>query len=165
MKRKLCCALMLLVTASAYSQVKQSHVIAAAGGFAEDKTAAISVSFTVGEPVVGTFSTNDFIVVNGFQQSYTLLPVGINDAEAAELSGVTIYPNPVKTEFFVELAESATESVVVKCFDMSGRLVVTEQFDQDASFVINVAALPKGVYFVRVDVDGMMITNKKIIKL
>ena len=68
MKRKLTIAALLIVSVPAFSQFKQSEVVASAGGF--EANANFSVSYTIGEPVAGTLKAGDLIVVQGFQLNH-----------------------------------------------------------------------------------------------
>ena len=58
MKRKLTIAALLIVSVPAFSQFKQSEVVASAGGF--EANANFSVSYTIGEPVAGTLKAGEF---------------------------------------------------------------------------------------------------------
>lgn len=56
---------MLCVVLSARAQVKQ-EVIASAGGF--DTNGSISISWTLGETIIPTFTNGDLVLTHGFQQ-------------------------------------------------------------------------------------------------
>ena len=56
-----------MITVPAFSQFKQSDVVASAGGF--EVKDGYSVSYTIGEPVAGTLKAGDLIVVQGFPQA------------------------------------------------------------------------------------------------
>ena len=161
MKRKLTIAALLLLTVPAFSQFKQSDVVASAGGY--EANANFSVSYTIGEPVAGTLKAGDLVVVQGFQQGY--LVEAINPGFADELAlNVSIYPNPVSTTLFVALDEAPAGECLVRCFDMTGRLVGETSFDGDVRASLDVEALPQGAYFVKIFVDDQSVVNRKIMK-
>lgn len=160
MKRKLIIAALLLVTVPAISQTKQSDVVASAGGFVT--TGNVSVSYTVGEPVTGTLSAGNVVLSQGFQQGYIEVD---DDIESALASDVRLYPNPVKSILYVEFGEALDEECKVKCFDMSGRLMVDMQYEGDLRMSIDMSEYPQGSYFVKVlSADGNELVNSRVIK-
>ena len=161
MKRKLSLAALLLVTIPAFVQQKQSEVVASAGGFGEKD--GYSVSFTIGEPVTGTLAKDGLVLVQGFQQGYTGGVTAINE-NLADILEANIYPNPVNSKLFVALSNEPEGECIVRCFDMTGRLVDESNFDGSTRLTMDVDELPQGAYFVKVYVDGKAIVNRKIMK-
>jgi len=83
-------------------------------------------------------STSDGITVQG---------TGIADVSDA---GISIYPNPVKDQLFVELKETSTVSL----FDLGGRNVM-EVSDLNAGVnALDVSTLNAGVYMIRIDSEA-----------
>jgi uncharacterized repeat protein (TIGR02543 family) len=80
---------------------------------------------------------------------------GSSAIKAAVVEPFTVYPNPAKNEIYIQ---SKTPVENVEILDISGRIVVSTN-----STAIDVSALPQGINFVRVFIDGLSIT-KKIIK-
>lgn len=161
MKRKLSIAALLLVTIPAFAQQKQSEVVASAGGFGEKD--GYSVSFTIGEPVTGTLIKDGLVLVQGFQQGYSDSKVAIND-NLADFLEADIYPNPVNSKLFVALGSEPKGECIVRCFDMTGRLVGENNFEGSTRLTMDVDELPQGAYFVKVYVDGKALVNRKIMK-
>ena len=161
MKRKLTIAALLMMTVPAFSQFKQSDVVASAGGF--EANANFSVSYTIGEPVAGTLKAGDLIVVQGFQQGYITEtpPSFINDEWA---NNVSIYPNPVNKQLYIALDEEPAGECQVRLFDMTGRMVGETSFNGDVRASLEVEALPQGAYFVKIFVDDRSVVNRKIMK-
>lgn len=163
MKRKLTIAALLMITVPAFSQFKQSDVVASAGGF--EVKDGYSVSYTIGEPVAGTLKAGDLIVVQGFQQGYLAEavnpPISINDEWA---NNVTVYPNPVNSTLFVALEKEPAGECLVRCFDMTGRIVGEASFDGDVRVALDVEDLPQGAYFVKVYADDNAVVNRKVMK-
>jgi hypothetical protein len=162
MKRNLSIAALLLVAVPAFSQLRQSEVVASAGGF--DEKSGISVSYTIGEAVTGTLAKGDVILVQGFQQGYAAQitpPSSVVDELAISAD---IYPNPVNSVLYVTLGAEPEGESLVRCFDMTGRMVGESYFEGDRRLSMNVDALPQGAYFVKVFVDGRPVVNRKIMK-
>lgn len=160
MKRNLIIAALLLVTFPAFSQTRQSEVVASAGGTATAGT--VTVSYTVGEPVVGTLSAGNVVLTQGFQQGYIDVPETV--VEAALAKNVRLYPNPLKTTLFVELQEIPDGDCVVKCFDMAGQVVGEAQYDSNPRMSIDMSNLPQGAYFVKLFVDDSEFLNSRVVK-
>jgi hypothetical protein len=82
--------------------------------------------------------------------------------EPIEAHNLNIFPNPAKDEIFIR-SEQSIEKVAI--LDIAGRTVETRHATslQNGVRKINVSHLPKGVYIVRIFMDGQIIT-KKIIK-
>ena len=166
MKRKFCIAALLLVTIPAFSQIKQSEVVSASGGFGEKN--GYSASFTIGEAVTGTLTAGNLIVVQGFQQGYIEVQEEVTPPssvlEEFSAANVTVYPNPVRTMAFVELTNTDVEGCVVKCFDMAGRALSEDTFGEDNRLPIDMSALPQGAYLIKVISKDGIVVNKKIMK-
>ncbi len=90
MKRSILIFLASLFTLSAESQYKQD-VIASAGGY--NTATGISISWTLGETIIPTFTSSDntLILTHGFQQQLIVTAVEEN---LEDLVKVTVYPNP-----------------------------------------------------------------------
>jgi hypothetical protein len=103
---------------------------------------------------------------------YKLVATGANNNTIVELSGdfvtqsssgiheiaaqdISIYPNPVSNELFIK-SEKLIDKVEI--LDIAGRIVVATK-----STTVNIAHLPKGIYFAKIFVGNQSIT-KKIIK-
>ena len=68
---------------------QKQEVIASAGGY--NSAGGISISWTLGETIIPTFSSGDLILTHGFQQQLIVTTIEDN---LEELVNVTVYPNP-----------------------------------------------------------------------
>lgn len=68
-----------------------------------------------------------------------------------------VYPNPATDVFYIQ----ADKAVVVKLFDMSGRLVRTQDYSQNG---VNVSDLKAGMYVVEIASDNAKNVQKLIIR-
>lgn len=77
---------------------------------------------------------------------------------------INVFPNPVSdfAHIFVNNIQ-ATKSLTLEIFDLSARLVHTQQSDNN-QFDISVSALSKGLYFFRISSDKQIIANGKLMK-
>ncbi len=76
------------------------------------------------------------------------------------LVNVTVYPNPVKGELFVN---SQTSKLSLALSDMYGRTILTQQA-QAGTTTINTHQLAKGYYLLAIYEDGVLLETKKILK-
>lgn len=71
--------------------------------------------------------------------------VSSRNAEAPH-TGLAVYPNPAKTEFFIE--NPTGENVVMRMFDLNGRIILEEQLGPYTNSV-NVSGLSAGIYVIQ----------------
>jgi len=114
-----------------------------------------------------------FVIVRGtikdgldFDEDYTqdfvieIKPLGIE--EGAELSGITVYPNPTTGELRIENGE--LRIINVEIVDVYGRILLTNHLITSSSnHLINIAHLPAGNYFVKIITEEGEIV-KKVVK-
>ncbi|KQR92406.1 metalloprotease [Chryseobacterium sp. Leaf180] len=79
-------------------------------------------------------------------------------------NAISIYPNPAKNEFFINLPSNTMGKVNVEIYDMSGKLVSTEaKISPDAKKAISTSNLVNGTYLVKVKGLGIESTTKVIV--
>ncbi len=96
------------------------------------------------------------------------LSAGINEATLSGISGLNIYPNPIRSEF--KLSYNLTENANVKAaiYNIQGQeMAIITNEDQVTGAHILDAQLPfdlaKGVYFVKLSVNGKQAIQRLII--
>lgn len=88
-----------------------------------------------------------------------------NETASANNNAISIYPNPAKNEFFINFPSNTLGKVNVEIYDMSGKLVSTEnKISPDSKKAISTNALQNGVYIVKVKGLGIDATSKLLIK-
>lgn len=83
--------------------------------------------------------------------------------EEPEASQFSIYPNPASAYVNVAFKESFNQAEVT-VFDMNGRKVIKESFEENKEQQINTSGLNSGIYFMEFNIDGKNTTEKLIIK-
>ena len=78
-----------------------------------------------------------------------LLVDDVIDIKEALSKSMKIYPNPVKDELLIESGELTVKKI--KIIDVTGKIVENST---------NVSALPQGIYFVKIETDKGIITQK-----
>ncbi|HOY39504.1 MAG TPA: hypothetical protein PLK75_09415, partial [Bacteroidales bacterium] len=94
-------AVLIALTVVASNLLFSQEVISNAGCSAENQS--ISVNYTIGEPIVETFNSDDFVVTQGFNQPIITI-TAVEIAQCPDFS-IQIFPNPTSTTLEV-LVES-----------------------------------------------------------
>ncbi len=85
--------------------------------------------------------------VNAYGAVYLALnTVNITSDQATQT--ISLYPNPVTSQLFIEVSTSALENVTYQILDVTGKVIKTAPLKQSQQ--IDVASWSKGVYFVRI---------------
>jgi hypothetical protein len=88
------------------------------------------------------------------------VPSAIIDTKATG-DEITVYPNPVKTQF--TLNSGSVEAAQVSVFDIQGKLLIQSNVKFSGTKTFDVSQLSQGVYFVTVvSTNGVKITHKLI---
>ncbi|MCF8366769.1 MAG: hypothetical protein K9H16_13355, partial [Bacteroidales bacterium] len=97
-----------------FSQVKAQQVIASSGGYFENEN--LSLSFTIGEPVIETFTGTDFILTQGFQQPYSFYLQQILNIPAG-WSGVSTYLDPLNKSVDGLFSPAVNDLIILASMD------------------------------------------------
>jgi hypothetical protein len=87
---------------------------------------------------------------------------GIDDLKNIS-NHISIYPNPISNQFFVNNSLNETENMTVNISDINGKLVQKIQNVNGSKSSINIDDLAKGFYFLRIETSRGDVV-KKIIK-
>jgi hypothetical protein len=136
------------------------QVISSAGTTATSTSAQLS--WTVGEPVIETFTGTGVILTQGFHQSrYTI--TAINLLEDPDLF-LSVYPNPVADFLVLEVKASEIKSMSYFLFGMDGRKLDEGKVEKHSES-INMAGYSSGTYLLKVFGKNMnQLQTFKIIK-
>ncbi len=83
-------------------------------------------------------------------------------SETNATKSISIYPNPAKNEFFLNIKGNILGKVNVEVYDASGKLVSSQKVD--AKEAISTQNLANGVYFVKASGLGFEYSSKVIVK-
>jgi hypothetical protein len=159
MKRFIIVLTTVLISFSAIAQAKQ-EVIASAGGY--NSTANISISWTLGETIIPTWSSPGLILTHGFQQQIIITSVEENLDNQVK---ITVFPNPASDNVNIIFEEPVDGEVKIFMLNSLGKLVKTD-FIEPAMVEkqINLQDLPAGVYYFKL-VKGNLSNVYKVVKL
>jgi len=152
MKRNILILISLFLGLALNAQQIKQEVIASAGGYNKSQDNSISISWTLGETIIPTFTSQDgtLILTHGFQQKLIITTVEEN---LEDLVDVTIYPNPTSEMINIQFQTSPDKEILVSLLDGSGKLVKTDRIDVAMmNKTINMQDLPAGLYYLRLTI-------------
>src|SRR6056297_2948763 len=153
---------MLLIACTCTGQSIARQVISTAGDYAS--TADVSISWTIGEPVTETFTSDNYILLQGFQQGddYIITPPEGNENGLQDIQ-FQIYPNPTEDLLIIELKDRPKERFTVKLFSISGKLILTRPIKPYSTLnYINLSSIQSGTYILKILDNNRMRTFKLI---
>lgn len=139
---------------------QKQEVIASAGGY--NSAGGISISWTLGETIIPTFSAGGLILTHGFQQQLIVTTIEEN---LLELVNVTVYPNPASDVLNIKFEVPLDGAVDLYLLTQQGSLVLTDFIEATTvEKQVNMQQFPAGVYFIRL-VKGKLSNVYKVVKL
>ena len=142
-----------------FSQTLTPEVYATSGNYFTNTNS--SLSWTLGECVIETYSSTNNILTQGFQQSkFSITSIEENTNNSFF---VLAYPNP--TNSFINICTESTEvgKMKVELLDIAGKLIHSETFQNNLQ--LNLSEYSSSVYFIRVcDENNNSIKTFKLIK-
>jgi hypothetical protein len=141
------------------AQVKQ-EVIASAGGYAP--SANITLSWTLGETIIPTFTSPNIILTHGFQ---SVLKTVVVEENIADEVTVTVYPNPTSELINIAFDEPVDAEIKVYLLNAVGSLVKTDFIEEAMQEKqLNMQDLPAGIYYIKL-IKGKLSNVYKVVKL
>jgi hypothetical protein len=155
----------LLLSICSFSQQISQAIIASAG---DVNTAGRTVlEWTLGEPVIETFSFGNLLLTQGFHQPMLrskISPVSIGLQK--EVIVVTISPNPVQNVCTAVIKRDTDTNLYLMLTDSRGRLLSNRVSSSKVDAIdFNLASYASGVYMLTlVTANGSIYKSYKIIK-
>lgn len=107
----------------------------------------VQLSWTVGEPIIETFSVTNGILTQGFHQSK--LTVTAIDPDAFNGISLSVYPNPVVFELILDISGTGKTNLVYHLYNTEGKLLVNKITDNQSE-KINMQNYSAGTYLLKV---------------
>lgn len=125
-------------------------------------TTDVSLSWTLGEPLIETDVSSANYLTQGFQQPASIVITGVNNTNAQ--GSVNAYPNPFTNSFYVKNNEDG-KTLWVELINMQGKTVFKKVMTaQEEQFDLSNYA--NGIYFLRVyNTDHQLIETLKVDKV
>ena len=136
------------------------EALPATGG--EATGAGGSSSYTLGQVVYTTNTTNSGSLAQGVQQAYEIsTPVGI---EVTEINlELVAYPNPTNSLLTLNIGNYNNEKLIYQLYDIQGMLLDSKQVI-NSSTTINAQKLSVGTYLLNVLDNNTLIKTFRIIR-
>ena len=158
MKRKVFYIIIVLFI-FAVSTVTAQQVISSAGGSAVGT--GVQLSWTIGEPVIETFTGTSAVLTQGFHQ--TKLTVTAVDPTLFPGLEVNVYPNPVSTTLRVQISGERMQKLSYRLFNMEGKAILHKMVE-NPSELINMEMYTSGTYLLRFFREDDPLKTFKIVK-
>jgi len=100
--------------------------------------------------------TNGCYTFYNVTENHTIFVTGTVGITENSIQEILIYPNPAKDEFYIK---SELEIKKVEVYSITGALLLSDNY---YSGKISIAALAKGIYFVKVHTDKGMVVSKVV---
>lgn len=141
----------ILMFGALFSQSKTLEVQPAAGDeFTADD---ITISWSIGEGIIETFSNNEIVLTQGFHQP-TLKITQIEEAEETDFQ-INIYPNPSADIVNINLISDKEISCIAQLFDMSGKLLYSKNLNgREMTETIDLTNYSSNLYLLRIIETG-----------
>ena len=121
-----------------------------------------TVTYTVGQIAVQTYSNGTFTISEGVQQPYEIQIIGVDDYPGITLNAM-VYPNPTVGNVQLTINNEQLEGEV-KVFDMNGKFLFSKRIERQ-NIEIPMSDLATGTYFVNV-LDGTQVLKTfKVVKM
>jgi len=159
MKRSVLVLLLILFVSSVNAQAKQ-EVIASAGGY--NVGGGLSISWTLGETIIPTFTNGNLVLSHGFQQQLIVTAI----EEHIDIAvNVKVYPNPASDVVNISFDEPVEGDISITVLDSQGKLVKKDMIEAAMTEKqINLQEIPAGVYYLRLT-KGKLVNVYKVVKL
>lgn len=139
----------LLFSAAFYGQQLHHQMISSQGNSVQTADGFIIMQ-TVGQQSLAGTSSNDYIIIQGFQQSYWGKYISSNTTNPVE--DVKTYPNPFTAIINFQFSKTIDEIINVNIFDVAGRLVYQEKkMAGNAVLTLDLSRLPASEYLIRLN--------------
>lgn len=142
-----------------YGQSTSQEIVSSSG---EHYTGTnVQLSWTIGEPMIDTYSTGPNQLTQGFHQT-NLSAVGIEDLDESII--VNVYPNPTTQQLTIETNQLKGQ-YSINIYDVTGKLIYSKPIDSSANHIIDFSEHSNGSYHLHIiNQDNNLIKTHQIIK-
>jgi hypothetical protein len=140
-------ALFLAAAQHAGAQLFTPEVIGSCGEY--NNSAAIQLSWTIGEPIITTVSGGSLILTQGFHQPDELLAAVASAPTTGAAERAVLYPNPFRKELYVRVP-STWGYFDIEVVNSFGDVVIERQRIERDKCAVDFGTLPSGSYIARI---------------
>jgi len=152
--------ILLLVFFLQFNLYGQNQLLSSAGNF--DSNGEIQLSWSLGEPIISTFSTNELILTQGFHQTRLNLTSTITPEFLAD---ITIFPNPTRNYIYVDFGKNNNLPSNFYIYNLNGKLVMKGYIKSNYER-IEISNLSNEMYNISFKyANHMLLSNQKFNKI
>jgi hypothetical protein len=151
---------LVLTFAMGFHALIAQEVISSSG--THSAGSGIALSWTIGEPVIGTVSNGSYTLTQGFHQS-RLTSTSVDDLVTPGLS-LTVYPNPFDDVLNVKVDEGDFSKLKFTLFTLEGKQLIVKKPESDLTR-FDMQTYASGNYLLRINKkSGEPVKTFKIVK-
>lgn len=157
--------LFAIATSTANAQTLERKVVASAGQYLTNPNINLTLSCTVGEPIVATLTNVKLILTEGFQQPLEndILSVDYTTADWS----IKAYPNPFSDNINIEISSDKASEFIITMTNLLGQNFGSQylgnHYPGKNVYQVNTSTLSQGMYIVTVaSKDGKLIKSFKL---
>jgi hypothetical protein len=151
---------MLLFMLCSLAGFSQQQVVSTAGS--HDQSDSTTLSWTIGETVVKSFSNSNTLLTQGFHQGNLEVATFIEPSNDWEVKAEA-YPNPVQNRMTVKTKNPNEIPLHIELYNMKGQLLQQKAIHSTAT-PLNFSQIEPGEYILQLRSKDKMIQSFKIIK-
>lgn len=131
------------------------HQMLSSQGSSSRTSSGLLVKQTIGQQsTVGNKLTENFTVIQGFQQSYWSSHITSNKVDVAAAITTLTYPNPFIDYINFQFSKPISDEIAISIFDILGRIIYQDKRKIDDNILtIDLARFPTAQFLVRLSAN------------
>ena len=139
--------------------LQAQQLVSSAGEFYQNSSG--SLSFSVGELSIETFSNSNNILTQGFHQT-NLIAIAIKELKDLKFE-IIVFPNPTKDFVLLKIPIENFTGLQYKIYDIHGKLLQNKILKENET-EISFANFSPSTYFIKVSDGNKVLKTFKIVK-
>lgn len=150
---------LLFVLFAAFTIQAQDAIVVSGG---EASGPGGSSSYSVGQALYTTNTSNTGSLVQGVQQAVEIFTLSNTNFTALTLSAV-VYPNPANDKIVLSLRDSSIKELSYVLYDLNGKVLYSGLVQQSETRIA-LHSLQRGIYILKVNKNNNELKTFKVIK-
>ncbi len=113
------------------------------------------------QSVINIFNAGSYRLRQGFLQP---INPSILNSKFDNVLDAVIFPNPFENTIRINFSDPINNILIVRLYDMSGRLIITKEYQSNQNIEVIVGNIATGVYTLRIDTGNKFLESKLIKK-
>jgi hypothetical protein len=151
--------ILMLYILTGYGKITAQEVITTAGDLYSNANG--SVSYTIGEPVIETFTGGNNILTQGFQQT-NLMVTAIDELPGLDY-GISVFPNPAVEFVKLKIGKENIAGMQYMLYDLHGNMLMKNMLEGTETAIPFIYLSP-AEYILKVSDNSKEVKTFKIVK-